>query len=73
MADKLYRVTLRGFTTDWRKVSYVVAQHAGEAYGKVREKIAAEDAGFVNDRELDKVELLADVAEYPPCNCRLFL
>jgi hypothetical protein len=73
---KLYRVTLRGFggfTTgvDY-KLSYVVADDAEAAYRAVRSKLDKADYGFTKDRELAKVELLAEDYDYTDTQTRLF-
>lgn len=61
---KLYRVTLKGMTTSSTGisygVSYVVAENTDEAYKKVRKFLDENDLGFSKDRELDKIEVIAD-------------
>ena len=65
---KLYRVTLRGMTHNSTGVtyglSYVIAKNSDEAYKKVRKFLDENDLGFTKDRELDKVELIADSYHY---------
>lgn len=74
---KLYKVTLRGMTTSSSGVaygiSYVSAENPTEAYEKVKTFLDKEDLGFCRDRELDKVELIADSARYPNCGTLFFV
>lgn len=79
MSKKLYRVTCRGMqgAALGNKVShgvaYVIAEDTAEAYAKLRAYLDMKDFGFDQDRELEKIELLAEVAEYPDCGIRLFV
>jgi hypothetical protein len=61
--DKLYRVILRGMQSNLIGVaygaSYVVAKSADAAYRKVRAALDKEDIGFLRERELERVELIA--------------
>jgi len=65
---KLYRVTLRGMTYNSTGVayglSYVIAENPDEAYKKVRKFLDDNNLGFSEDRELDKIELIADSYRY---------
>ena len=65
---KLFRVTLKGMTYSTTGVaygvSYVVAENSDEAYLKVKKFLDENDLGFRCDRELDKVELIADTYRY---------
>lgn len=65
---KLFRVTLRGMTYNITGVvygsSYVIAENSDEAYQKVRNFLNENDIGTTKDRELDKVELIADSYRY---------
>ena len=74
---KLYRVTLRGMTHNSTGVtyglSYVIAENSDEAYKKVRKFLDENDLGFTKDRELDKVELIADSYRYTDLGCLLYL
>ncbi len=74
---KLYRVTLKGMTYSStgviHGVSYVVAENSDEAYQKVRTFLDEKDFGFSGDRELDKVELIADTSQYTDVKTMLFL
>ena len=74
---KLYRVTLRGMTYNSTGVaygsSYVIAENSDEAYQKVRKFLDENDLGFTKDRELDKVELIADSYRYTDVGCLLHL
>lgn len=64
MSRRLFRVTTKGLTT---REHYVVAADAGSAYQVVRSFLDAKEWGFSKDRALDKVELIAEQAEYPEC------
>ena len=44
-----------------------------EAYKKVRKFLDENDLGFTKDRELDKVELIADSYRYTDVGCLLHL
>ena len=74
---KLYKVTLRGMTHNSTGtkygISYVVANDSEEAYRKVRKFLDKEDMGFSKERELDKIELLAEDYQYTNTNYMLFL
>ena len=74
---KLYLVTLRGMTYSStgvvHGVNYVVAETSEEAYQKVRNYLDEKDYGFSQDRELDKVELIAEAYEYTDVKTMLFL
>ena len=71
MSSKLYRVTCRGMKSS-HGMAYVVARDPGEAYSKVRESLDDRDLGFDADREMEKVELLAEQADYPECKTSLY-
>lgn len=75
--QKLYRVTLRGMTYSTTGVvegiSYVVATGAEEAYQKIKKRLDDKNYGFREDRELDKVELLASTYEYTDTKTLLYL
>ncbi len=75
--QKLYRVTLRGMTHNTtgvvQGIAYVVATNAEEAYQKVRKRLDDKNFGFNEDRELDKVELLASTYEYTDTKTLLYL
>ena len=74
---KLYRVSLRGMTYSStgvvHGVNYVVAENSDEAYQKVRKYLDEKDYGFSGDRELDKVELIAEASDYTDVKTMLFL
>ena len=74
---KLYRVTLKGMTYSSTGVvhgiSYVVAKNSEEAYQKVREHLDEKDLGFSGDRELDKIELIAEAWDYTDVKTMLFV
>lgn len=77
MTLKLYRVTCRGMTTTVggnvaHGLAYVVAEDAADAYRRVRTELDKTDLGFSKDREMDKVELLAEEGMYPDCGHRLY-
>lgn len=54
-------------------VSYVIAENTDEAYNKVRKFLDEKDLGFFKDRELDKIELIADSYQYTHIGCLLHL
>lgn len=74
---KLYRVTLKGMTSNPAGISYgisyVVAENSDEAYLKVKKFLELKDIGFSQYRELDKVELIADTYYYTDVGHLLFL
>lgn len=74
---KLYRVTLRGMTSSIGSVChgtpYVVANDPTSAYETVLSYVNKKDYGFGPERELDKIELLAETGDYPECGQQLFL
>ncbi len=74
---KLYRVVLRGMTHESTGISYgisyAVAENSDEAYKKVKEFLNENDLGRSQDRELDRVELIADTHRYTDVGCLLFL
>lgn len=69
---KLFKVTLRGMYDSYG-ISYAVADNAGEAYEKVKSYLDEKKIGFASERELDKVELLADSYKYTPIKTILYL
>ncbi len=76
MNKKLYLVTCRGMTipaSPTYGVAYVVAEDPGEAYAKVRQALEKRDVGFSSDREMDRIELLAEESEYPACGKVLYI
>jgi hypothetical protein len=74
---KLYRVTLRGMTYSStgiiEGISYVVARNSDEAYQKVKSRLDDKDYGFAHERELDKIELLAEAYEYTDTKTILYI
>lgn len=77
MSLKLYRVTCRGMTTSSTGVAhgiaYVLAVDPSEAYRIVRDDLNKRDLGFTKDRELDRIELLAENVEYPQRGTRVYV
>lgn len=79
MKLKLYKVTCKGMTTDCmgtqtaHGIAYVVASDADTAYMKLRDSLDARNLGFPKDREMDKVELIAAVGDYPACGVALYV
>lgn len=74
---RLYRVTCQGMTNSMvgdviDGVAYVVAKNSDEAYKRVWAYLEKKDIGYPYERELDKVELVAESADYPRCQFRLF-
>lgn len=43
------------------------------AYNKMQEFLEERDIGYDSDRQLDKIELLAENEEYPDTDYRLFI
>ena len=74
---KLYRVYLRGMQTSINGTAhgqpFVVAENAQEALEKVQQYLNEKDYGFVFEREMDRIELLAEEGDYPDCKIQLFL
>ncbi len=70
--SKLYRVTLRGMILTFG-VSYVVANNAEDAYQKVRKFVDEKDLGYSYQREMDKIELIAEDNQYTGTRTMLFL
>ena len=75
--QKLYKVTLRGMTSNStgirEGISYVVAENSEEAYQKVKKRLDEKDYGFPKDRVLDKIELIASDYEYTDVRTLLYL
>lgn len=73
---RLFKVTLKGVHgttgTDYH-TSFVVAQDPTEAYQRVRSFLDENDLGFVDQREMDRIELIAESKRYPECKTILFL
>ena len=74
---KLFRVVLKGMTISSTGTPhgdcFVVANDPTEAYNVVRKFIDDKDFGFSHERELDRVELLADTCHYSDVRKQLFL
>lgn len=73
---KLYKVTLRGLINNNAKgygSSYAIAENSDEAYKKVKKFLDENNIGFTGDRELNKVELIADSYRYTATGCLLHL
>ena len=62
MSRRLFRVKTKSMHEH-----FVVAADAGVAYQIVRHFLDTKDWGFPKDRALDKVELIAEQADYPEC------
>lgn len=78
MVQKLYKVTCRGMNHDSganiiHGIAYVVATDPTAAYEKVRIYLNDRELGYDKDRELSRIELLAEIGDYPDCMMRLFL
>lgn len=65
---KLFRVKLKGMTFSSTGAPhgdcYVIANDPTEAYKALREFLNEKDYGFLHERELDTIELLADEYEF---------
>ena len=73
---KLYKVVLRGlsgYNGIGAGISYVIAEDPEKAYQKVRTLLDDEDYGFTKEREMDKIELIAEDCKYPDNGTMLFL
>ena len=76
---KLYKVICRGMVTDISGTqvahgnAYVIAKNPEQAYQTLRKDLDNRKLGFSQERELFRVELLAEDAEYPDCRTRLYL
>ncbi len=75
---KLYKVTLRGMTTGIGSntingIACVVASDPKRAFEEVKKYVDENDLGFHHERELSKIELIAEEGDYPGCGCRLFI
>jgi hypothetical protein len=76
---KLYRVTCRGMhhslanSTPAHGIGYVVAETMNDAYRMMRDHLDTMDIGFSHDREMEKIELLAEDIDYPMCGTRLYM
>lgn len=75
--NKLYRVTLRGMTFSMISISYgisyVVARSCDDAYDKVKKYLDENNIGYSRDRELDKIELIAEEGKYTQTGTMLYL
>ena len=73
---KLYRVYVRGghsdLGTDYHE-TYVVAKSLNDAYEQVRKFLDDNNLCFSDERELDKIELVAENTRYPECKKMLFI
>ena len=74
---KLYRITLKGMTYNStgiaHGISYVIATSTDGAYAKVRDFLDTNGIGFERERELDKIELVAEDYPYTDVGCMLHL
>ena len=71
---KLFRVTCRGMHRgDSHGIAYAVAKNADDAYQLVRADLDKRDLGFLDEREMEKVELIAEATNYPRCKCKLYV
>lgn len=68
MSRKLFRVETVGMKD---RIHYVVASDAGAAYQAVRSCLDQHEWGYVNDRALKSVDLVAEQDEYPECGTML--
>lgn len=74
---KLWKVILRGMTYNSTGVaygvSYVIAESSDEAYKKVKKFCDEKGLGYSKDRQLDRVELIAENYQYTNCGTILHL
>lgn len=78
MAPKLYLVKLRGLggyasSGAPMQSSYAVAEDPSSAYDMVRKWLDKKNYGFVRDRALDSVTLMAEDYEFTDSGAMLFL
>lgn len=75
--SKLYLVKCKGMQTNYTGVAhgiaYVVAFDPQEAYHKVRQNLDERKLGFIHERELESVTLLAEAYDYTDVRIRLFV
>ena len=75
--NKLYLVKLRGmqfnpFGTAYG-ISYIVAVNPNDAFMKVKLYLEDKKIGFISDRELESVTLIAEQTDYPNCKTKLYI
>lgn len=70
--SKLFRVVCRGMKSSYG-ISYVVATDPTSAYQKLKDYLDQHDLGFHKDREMEKIELIADTYQHGDCGTQLFL
>ena len=54
-------------------IAYILAEDPTEAYEKLKSRLKEADAGYPDDRELDKVTLIAEDGLYPKCRMQLII
>jgi hypothetical protein len=59
-------------TTVTHGIAYVIAKDPTAAYSRVKEYLDQNDLGFARDREMEKIELIAEESPYPNCGFALF-
>jgi hypothetical protein len=74
----LYKVTLKGMCygithEKIHGIAYVVATNLNDAYQKVKDKLDEKDYGFTYERQLDKIEIIADTSWYGNTDYMLYL
>ena len=78
MSKKLYKVYCIGMRVGLvsnvaHGVGYVIADNPDQAYKKLRANLDKEDLGFAQERELEKIKLIAENDNYPDCGFKLYL
>jgi hypothetical protein len=72
---KLYYVECKGMTVSAAGhpcgIAYVLANDPTEAYNKLGERLNKGDFGYMHERVLDKITLIAEEGEYPDCRMQL--
>lgn len=74
--NKLYKITCKGMTTGSSNhfgIGYIIAEDPSNAYNKIRAYLDKEELGYSKERELDKIELIAEDISYPDCGFKLYL
>jgi hypothetical protein len=61
-----------GFASISHGIAYVIADDANEAYQILKYSLEKRNLGYSKDRELSKVELIAEETSYPDCGTSLY-
>ena len=69
MSKKLYKIDLIGST---KYTAYAIGETIDEAITKFQDALIKQDIGFIADRKLKSVSLIAEDAEFPLCGICLY-